>query len=108
MSNLEEKRYTGSKTFQKQLREIPRSNGRGRNPKLLTARNEAILIRYYYYSEIKRIRFDDAIAICATEFFLSSFTLLNILQKEDALFSEILTKKYQISDLRDLLPQFKF
>lgn len=36
---------------------------RGRSSELIMKRNEALLRRYYYWTEIQRLRFDDALKI---------------------------------------------
>lgn len=46
-------------------------------------RNAAILKRYWYLVEKKRLRFDDAIRILAEkEFFLSEFQVIQIIKNE--------------------------
>lgn len=44
--------------------------GKGRDKELITERNKRIYERYFYWTEIKRIRFDDALQILSKrEFF---------------------------------------
>lgn len=55
---------------------------RGRDKKLIEARNKKIFERYYYWSEVQRLRFDDTIAKLAyEEFFLSDQTILRIVKR---------------------------
>lgn len=52
-----------------------------RNTKMLEARNQNILDRYIYWTEERRVRFDDAISILSKEeFFLSEVTLMDIIR----------------------------
>jgi hypothetical protein len=45
---------------------------KGRSSNLIKLRNEALLRRYYYWTEIRRLRFDDTYRILSEEeFFLS-------------------------------------
>lgn len=44
--------------------------GKGRNKNLVELRDQALLRRYYYWTEIKRLRFDDVYQILSErEFF---------------------------------------
>lgn len=55
---------------------------KGRDKKLIEARNKKIFERYYYWSEVQRLRFDDTIAKLAyEEFFLSDQTVLRIVKR---------------------------
>lgn len=58
---------------------------KGRNRRLIETRNRKIAQRYYYWTEIKRLRFDDAVKeLAENEFFLSEFTIWQILKKTSA------------------------
>ena len=55
---------------------------KGRNRRLIEARNRKIAQRYYYWTEVKRLRFDDAVKeLSENEFFLSEFMIWQILKK---------------------------
>lgn len=55
---------------------------RGRSNELIDARNRKLLERWYYWTEVRRIRFDDAVRILSTqEFFISEFTVWQIIRK---------------------------
>ena len=55
---------------------------RKRNSRLIAKRNKKICARYYYWTEVQRLRSDDAIRqLSEEEFFLSEATILNILRK---------------------------
>ena len=56
---------------------------RKRNNRLIEKRNAKICARYYYWTEMQRLRGDDAIRqLSEEEFFLSEATILSILRKE--------------------------
>ena len=56
--------------------------GKGRDKELITERNKRIYERYFYWTEIKRIRFDDALQILSKrEFFLSESRLMQIIRE---------------------------
>jgi hypothetical protein len=53
-----------------------------RNNRLIAKRNRKICARYYYWTEVQRMRSDDAIRqLSEEEFFLSEATILNILRR---------------------------
>ena len=55
---------------------------RKRNNRLIAKRNKKICARYYYWTEVQRLRSDDAIRqLSEEEFFLSEATILNILRR---------------------------
>lgn len=56
---------------------------RERNCRLIVKRNIKICARYYYWTEVQRLRSDDAIRqLSEEEFFLSEATIVNILRKQ--------------------------
>jgi len=64
--------------------------GKGRNKELVEKRDEALLRRYYYWTEVERLRFDDTLKVLSeNEFFLSQETILSIIRKKCNLFTEI-------------------
>ena len=55
---------------------------KGRNKDLIKLRNTAVLKRWYYWTEIKRLRFDDALKQLAyNEFFIAEKTIMDILRQ---------------------------
>ncbi|WP_281643689.1 transposase [Bacteroides zoogleoformans] len=54
---------------------------RGRNKTLISLRDEKLLRRYYYWTEVQRLRFDDALKILSRgEFFLSEDRIMAIIR----------------------------
>ena len=55
---------------------------RGRNKQLIQERDRKLFERFYYWSEVRRLRFDDTIAkLSHEEFFLSESTTLRIVRR---------------------------
>ena len=55
---------------------------KGRNRRLIERRNRKIVQRYYYWTEIKRLRFDDAVKkLSEEEFFLSENVIWYIIKQ---------------------------
>lgn len=58
------------------------SMSRGRNKDLMSSRNLRMFERYYYWTEIRRLRFDDAIKkLSEEEFFVSESRVLQIVRR---------------------------
>lgn len=56
---------------------------RGRDKNLINKRNEALCRRYYYWTEVERLRFDDALTILSEqEFFLSVDRIMAIIRSK--------------------------
>lgn len=54
---------------------------RGRNKELIARRNEALIRRYLYWTEEKRLRFDDTLKVLSEqEFFISEDTVIGIIK----------------------------
>lgn len=52
-----------------------------RDSKLREARDQKIFDRYIYWTEVRRVRFDDAIKILSEEeFFLTEFVILSVVR----------------------------
>ena len=55
--------------------------GKGRDKQLIEQRNEMLLERYYYWTEVKRLRFDDVIKkLSEEEFFLSESRVMQLIR----------------------------
>lgn len=56
--------------------------GKGRDKTLIAARDQRVFERYYYWTEVKRLRFDDAVRkLSEEEFFLSESRILQVVRK---------------------------
>lgn len=57
--------------------------GKGRDKKLIDKRDEALLRRYHYWTEVQRLRFDDALKVLSEkEFFISQERIMAIIRKK--------------------------
>lgn len=59
------------------------SDMKGRNKDLIDKRDEALCRRYYYWTEVQRLRFDDTIVILSqNEFFISEQRIMAIIRRK--------------------------
>lgn len=55
---------------------------KGRDKGLISARDRKLYERYYYWIEVQRLRFDDALHVLSTEeFFISESRIMQIIRK---------------------------
>lgn len=55
---------------------------RGRDQQLLSRRDEALLRRYYYWTEVQRLRFDDALKLLSQdEFWISEARIMTVVRQ---------------------------
>lgn len=63
---------------------------KGRNIKLVKQRDEALCRRYYYWTEVQRLRFDDALKVLSEkEFFISEERIMSIIRKTGSSLKDI-------------------
>ena len=56
--------------------------GKGRNKDLIKKRDSKLCARYYYWTEVKRLRFDDALRLLSEEeFFISEERIMTIIRE---------------------------
>ena len=57
--------------------------GKGRDKELIRLRDEALCRRYYHWTEVERLRFDDALKVLSErEFFISEERILAIIRRK--------------------------
>ena len=57
--------------------------GKGRDKALIELRDEALCRRYYYWTEERRLRFDDAVTLLSKqEFFISEERIMTIIRRK--------------------------
>lgn len=55
---------------------------KGRSKELIKKRNEALCRRYYYWTEVQRLRFDDTLKVLSEqEFFISEERIMAIIRE---------------------------
>lgn len=70
-------------------------------------RNRIMTARYYYWTELKRRRFDDVLKILSdNEFFVEERTISNALVEQDKFLNKLLLEKYNSRKLRHFFPGF--
>ena len=73
----------------------------------LEKRNRIMTARYYYWTEIKRRRFDDVLRILSdNEFFVEERTISNTLVEQDDFYNELLRSKISTRKLKAMFPGF--
>jgi hypothetical protein len=60
--------------------ESPKQTGIGRNPQLIHQRDERMLYRYYFYTQILRKNYQDTIALLSLQFDLSELRVIVCIQ----------------------------
>ena len=56
---------------------------KGRDKELIELRDEALCRRYYYWTEVQRLRFDDALKVLSKqEFFISEERIMSIIRRK--------------------------
>ena len=88
--------------------EIEKAGNRRRTRRdRLEKRNRIMTARYYYWTEIKRRRFDDVLRILSdNEFFVEERTISNTLVEQDDFYNELLRSKASTRKLKAMFPGF--
>jgi hypothetical protein len=67
--------------------------GKGRSKELIQKRNKKIINRYFYFTEKKRMRFDDVLRILSEEeFFISEQRIELIIRENNEYLNELISK----------------
>lgn len=74
----------------------------------IARRNRVLVARWYYWTECRRLRTDDAIKRLCDEFFVESRTVTNALLDGDAYFRELLDNKVSCKDLSRMYNAFNW
>lgn len=73
----------------------------------IARRNRLLVARYYYWTEIKRRRFDDVVKILSDcEFFVEERTISNALLDNDTYLNELITAQKSMKALKSEYPGF--
>ena len=71
------------------------------------ARDKALLYRYYYLAEIKRLSFGDAIKKLVNAFFLTESTILAYIEKHYQALDEFARKPPTLTEIQKAQPEFR-
>lgn len=73
----------------------------------LDRRNQVLTARYYYWTELKRRRFDDVVKILADrEFFIEDRTVSNVLVETQDFFNRLVKEEADGKRLKGMFPGF--
>lgn len=74
---------------------------------LIEQRNQLLLARYYYWTEIRRVRFDDTMKILTQrEFFVKDRTITNALLDSSTYLDSLYKEKITTRKLKQKYPSF--
>lgn len=72
---------------------------RGRNKDLVANRNECLLYRYYYYSKLQKLRYDEVLELMGREFFLANRSITDIIMSKSESLKIVFKEKLSIQEL---------
>jgi len=78
------------------------------NRRQIDARNVALAHRFYWYTEIKRYRYDYTIVKLADDFYLSESRVIVLLVELQPQLDKLFAEQPTIRTLNRLFPQFRF
>lgn len=88
---------------------IVRKSLRGRSQQLIHKRDEKLMIRYFYHTEVKRLRFDDVLEVMSNEeFFIEPQTLINRLTRLSDKMTERFTERPSLAKLKEMCGNYVF
>lgn len=83
--------------------------GNSRRERLIYRRNKRLVARYYYWSEIKRVRFDDVLELLQEEeFFIKERNIMNILNETNSYLDTLIKGKVTQKQLKKDYPAFNW
>lgn len=71
-----------------------------------TRRDEALTYRYYYYIEIKRIRYDDVLVLLERDFYITPSNVVLRLTLLHEFLKGIIDKKPTVNKLKKMFPTY--
>jgi hypothetical protein len=71
-------------------------------------RNRDLIYRYYFYIEIKYMRYDKVLEILEREFYITEARLIDILNENRQAISAVIEAKPTIKDLQKLVTHFNW
>ncbi len=92
METIKERGGNNINRVRTRTRSSVNANGVGRTERL-AQRNRVLVARWYYWTECRRLRLDDATSRLCNEFFVEERTVLNVILDGDAFFRELVEKK---------------
>lgn len=74
----------------------------------IARRNKVLVARWYYWTERKRLRSDDAIELLCEEFFVEARTVANAILAEDEYFRELMMENPSYHQLTQIHNSFNW
>ncbi len=88
--------------------EKEKKTGRGRDSELIAIRDKVLTYRYFYYNEVKRMRYDDALERLSEDFFIAEPTIISRLQKCNDMLTELFKERPTIEEIKEVCCAFSF
>jgi hypothetical protein len=82
--------------------------GRGRSETLINKRDRKLILRYYYYTSICRLKYEETIKQLINEFDLAERTITDRLQLNNDQINEVMKQKPTPQKLKIEIPHFKW
>jgi hypothetical protein len=82
--------------------------GRGRSDILIQNRDRKLVLRYYYHTKFKRLKYDDTIRQLIYEFDLAERTITDRLQLLNDMINEVMKDKPPVVELKREYPYYSW
>ena len=83
-------------------------SGRGRSDFLIARRDRKLILRYYFYTKIKRLNFESIIKLLTFEFDLAERTITDRLQLKYDSINEVMKLNPAVLELKREFPYFNW
>ncbi len=79
-----------------------------RHSRQLSRRNDCIVARYYYYSDVRHLFYNDVVDILSLEFFLSTTTIAQLLLSHTTQIQDTRAEKPDLHKLKSVWPHLRW
>lgn len=86
--------------------EPTRPKRRGRSRELLAQRDEKLAARFFYYSQIKKLNYEDTINALVNEFDICERVVIDRLRANQGILDELFAEKPPVAKLKRKIPHF--
>ena len=85
------------------------NNKESRRSRLIERRNRCLIARFYYWTEIKRLRFDDVLNVLQEEeFFIKDRNIMNIINSSNDYLNNLINNSATPRELKKQYPTFNW
>ncbi|RXQ96063.1 hypothetical protein EO244_04265 [Ancylomarina salipaludis] len=85
------------------------NNNETRRSRLIERRNRCLIARFYYWTEIKRLRFDDVLDVLQEEeFFIKDRNIMNIINSSNDYLNNLIKSSATPRELKKQYPTFNW